>query len=87
MEGVTCRERRGRMKGQQRTFTESFAVIPERNEWEGALGMLNMLADEINRALCRAADSVEARNSIAKARAHKIIRHRGVRRGILLLEG
>jgi|GEM_PF-3308267 len=77
------------MKGIQRTFTESRASISERNEWTGTLGRLNVLADEINRALCRATNNEESRSSsgIVRFRAQKITTHKKVRRGFLLLEG
>ena len=75
------------MKGTQGTLTEPRGITTDRNEWEGTLGRLSALSDEINRALCRPVNIDEPRSSIAMTHPRKIIEHRKVRRGFFLLEG
>jgi tRNA pseudouridine-54 N-methylase len=39
------------MKAMRTAYTESRGATVARNEWEGILGRLDVLADEVNRAL------------------------------------
>jgi len=76
------------MKGTQRTFAGPRGITTDRNEWEGTLGRLNVLSDEINKALCRPTTNIEEpRSSIVMSHPRKIIEHGKVRRGFFLLEG
>jgi hypothetical protein len=57
------------------------------NEWEGTIDRLNVLTNEINRALCRATQKVELRSNMMMHDPQKNLDRKKFSRGFMLIEG
>ncbi len=59
----------------------------DRNGWENILGRLDILAEEINRALNRGTGMEEPQRGIRIARSQDTLPHEKVHRHLILVEG
>jgi len=58
-----------------------------KGEWEGTIDRLNVLTDEISRALCRATQRAEPRSNMMMHDPQKNFDLRKFNRGFMLVEG
>lgn len=75
------------MERMRKTHTGLRGTTINKGEWEGTIGRLNMLTDEINRALCRATQRQELRSNMMMHDPQKILDRRKFSRGFILIEG
>jgi len=75
------------MERMRKVHTGPRGTTINKGEWEGTIGRLNVLTDEISRALCRATQREEQRSNMMMHGPQKILDRGKLNRGFMLIEG